>query len=72
MLTKKFIPCIYLYHGNCVKALNDMTVVDTNPVRVATYYNENNADEIIIFDLSETDEEEEKPRILLRTLMHTP
>ena len=48
MLTKKFIPCIYLYHGNCVKSLKDTTIVETNPVRVANYYNENNADEIII------------------------
>ena len=68
MLTKKFIPCIYLYHGNCVKSLQDMTVVDTNPVRVANYYNENNADEIIIFDMSVTDEEHDEALDIIKEI----
>lgn len=68
MLTKKFIPCIYLYHGNCVKSLKDTTIVDTNPTRVATYYNEQNADEIIIFDMSQTDEEHEEALDIIKDI----
>ena len=68
MLTKKFIPCIYLYHGNCVKSLKDTTIVETNPVRVANYYNENNADEIIIFDMSQTDEEHEEALDIIKEI----
>ena len=48
MFTKKFVPCIYLYEERAVKGLNDMTVVDTDPVRLARVYSENNADELII------------------------
>ena len=59
MQTKKFVPCIYLYRGNCVKSLLDVTVVETDPVRLARSYSESNADEIIVFDMSETDEEHE-------------
>lgn len=51
MLTKKFVPCIYLYRGKAVRSLKDVSVVDTDPVRLAKFYSENNADEIIVFDM---------------------
>lgn len=57
MLIKKFVPCIYLYHEHAVKSLTDTTIVDTDPVRLAKYYCENNADELILFDMSEGDAE---------------
>lgn len=57
MLIKKFVPCIYLYHEHAVKNLNDTTIVDTDPLRLAKHYCENNADELIVFDMSETDAE---------------
>lgn len=60
MLTKKFISCIYLFHEHCVANLDDMTIVDTDPVRLSRYYSENNADELIIFDLSTSDEEHDQ------------
>ena len=31
----------------------DTTIVDTDPVRLADYYCEHNADELIVFDMSE-------------------
>ena len=68
MLNKKFIPCIYLYHGKCVKSLLDLTIVDTNPIKVANYYNEQNADEIIVFDMSETDEEHEEALDIIKEI----
>ena len=52
-MTKKFVPCIYLYCGRAVKNLQDKTIIDTDPVRLARYYSENNADEMIVFDMSE-------------------
>ena len=51
-MNRKFVPCIYLYCGHAVCSLNDFTIVDTDPVRLARYYSENNADEIIVFDMS--------------------
>lgn len=57
MITKEFVPCIYLYRTNCVKSLFDVTVVDSDPVALAGKYAEAGADELIIFDMSETDAE---------------
>ncbi len=59
MQIKKFVPCIYLYHEHAVKSLTDTTIVDTDPVRLVKYYCENNADELIVFDMSEEDAEHE-------------
>lgn len=55
-MNKKFVPCIYLYHGSAVRSLTDHTVIDSDPVRLAQYYCENNADELIIFDGNEADD----------------
>lgn len=57
--TKKFVPCIYLYREHAVRGLTDMTIVETDPIRLVHLYNENNADELIVFDMSEGDEEHE-------------
>ena len=57
MIIKKFVPCIYLYHEHAVRNLTDTTIVDTDPVRLADYYCEHNADELIVFDMSEGDAE---------------
>ncbi len=51
-MNRKFVPCIYLYKSNAVKSQNDYTIIDTDPVRLATHYSENNADELIVFDMS--------------------
>lgn len=59
MNTKKFTACIYLYHEHAVTNLQDMTIVDTDPVRLAKYYSEHNIDELIVFDMSTGDEEHE-------------
>lgn len=59
MLIKKFVPCIYLYHEHAVKTLTDTTIVDTDPIRLAKFYSENNADELIVFDMSKEDAEHE-------------
>lgn len=59
MMTKKFVPCIYLYQEHAVKSLTDLTLVETDPVRLAKYYCENNADELIVFDMSVGDAEHE-------------
>ena len=60
MNTKKFTACIYLYQSHAVTNLNDKTIVETNPVRLAKYYCHNNIDELIVFDMSEGDEAQEE------------
>ena len=60
MIVKKFVPCIYLYHQHAVKSLTDTTIVETDPLRLVHLYNENNADELIVFDMSEEDADHEE------------
>ena len=60
MLVKKFVPCIYLYNGHAVRRLADTSVVETDPLRLVHLYNENNADSLIVFDMSQGDEAHEK------------
>ncbi len=57
MITKEFVPSIYLYRKNCVKSLQDVTVISENPVTLAKSYCDSGADELIVFDMSETDAE---------------
>lgn len=52
-MNRKFVPCIYLYRGYAVRSLQEKEIVDTDPVRLARYYSENNADEMIVFDMSD-------------------
>lgn len=68
MSYKKFVPCIYLYKGNAVKGFNDGTVVNPNPVALAKYYSDNNADELIVFDMSEGDLEHEKALDIIKEI----
>lgn len=60
MLVKKFVPCIYLYNGHAVRCLTDTSVVETDPLRLVHLYNENNADSLIVFDMSQGDAEHEE------------
>lgn len=68
MNTKKFTACIYLYHAHAVTNLQDMTIVDTDPVRLAKYYSENNIDELIVFDMSEGDAEHEEALDIIKEI----
>lgn len=69
MIIKKFVPCIYLKHEHAVRGLDDTTIVDTDPVRLAKYYSENNADELIVFDMSEGDEEHETALDIMKEIV---
>ncbi len=68
MTVKKFVPCIYLYHGHAVRSLKDTAVVETDPLRLVQLYNENGADELLVFDMSENDEEHEAALDLLKEI----
>ncbi len=59
MTTKKFIPCIYLYQTKAVRNLQDTIVVTENPLELVSLYNESSADELIVFDMSNSDAEHE-------------
>lgn len=65
---KKLIPCIYLYKGNAVKGFSDSTILDTNPVSLGRFYGDNNADELIVYDLSEGDAEHEEALDIIKSI----
>lgn len=58
-MIKKFVPCIYLYRGHAVKGLTDTAVVEVDPLRLVQIYNKNNADGLIVFDMSEREDGDE-------------
>lgn len=68
MLYKKFIPCIYLYKGNAVKGFQDSTIIDTNPAALAKFYGDNNADELIVYDMSDSDAEQEEALDIIKAI----
>ena len=68
MTIKKFVPCIYLYRGHAVKGLNDTAIVETEPLRLVNLYNQSSADELIVFDMSQGDEEHEAALDILKEI----
>lgn len=65
---KKLVPCIYLYKGNAVRDLEDITIMDTNPVQLARFYSDNNADELLVFDMSNGDAEHEEALDIIKEI----
>lgn len=68
MMVKKFVPCIYLYQGHVVRGLSDPSVVETDPLRLVRLYNNNNADELIVFDMSDDGEAHEEALDILKEI----
>ena len=59
MSYKKLIPCIFIDSGKAVKWFDDRTVLSEDVVGLAKYYSDHGADELIVLDLSDSDEEDE-------------
>lgn len=65
---KKFIPCIYLKDKKAVAGFQDETVVSEEPTELARLYGEYNADEIIIYDLSQEDTAHEEALDIIKAI----
>ena len=57
MSYKRLIPCIFIYNGKAVKWFRDREIIAENAVELAQYYSNQGADELLVFDLSDSDEE---------------
>ena len=68
MIVKKFVPCIYLYNCHAVRRFDDMSVVETDPLRLVSLFNENNADGLIVFDLSQGDQAHEEALDMIKEI----
>ena len=61
MSYKRLIPCIFnLAGGKAVKWFDDDTVMTDDVVGLAKYYSDHGADELLVFDLSDSDEEHDE------------
>ncbi len=57
MMYKKLIPCIFICNGKAVKWFDNKEIVTEDVIGLAKRYSEAGADQLIVFDLSDTDEE---------------
>ena len=61
MQQKKLIPHIFIKNGKAVKGFSDDTLFENGqPLELARHYSNHGADELVIFDLSQTDLEHEE------------
>jgi imidazole glycerol-phosphate synthase subunit HisF len=57
MLCKRIIPCLDIKNGRTVKGINFLNLRDAgDPVKLAKFYSENGADELVFLDISATEE----------------
>ena len=53
MITKRIIPCLDVKDGRVVKGVNFLDLADvSSPVKLARYYSENGADELVFYDIT--------------------
>lgn len=68
MSYKRCIPCIFIAGQKAVKWFHDEEVLCENVLELAKNYSDNGADELLIFDLSNSDEEQEEAIDLMRRI----
>lgn len=68
MSYKRLIPCIFIDSGKAVRWFDDRTVLCEDVVTLAKYYSDHGADELIIFDLSESDEDHDEAIDLMKKI----
>ena len=53
MITKRIIPCLDVRDGRVVKGVNFLGLCDvSSPVKLAKYYSDNGADELVFYDIT--------------------
>ena len=60
MSYKRLTPCIFIAGGKAVRWFDDRTVLTEDVIALAKQYNANGADELLVFDLSDSDEDHEE------------
>lgn len=68
MSYKRLIPCIFIAGGKAVKWFNDKSVLQDDVIALAKYYSDHGADELLVFDLSTSDDEYEEAIDLMRRI----
>lgn len=68
MSYRRLAPCIFIDKGKAVKWFNDRTVITEDVTALAKKYFDNGADGLIIFDLSDTDEDHDTAIDLIKKI----
>ena len=68
MSYKRLTPCIFIDGGKAVKWFDDSTVLSIDVVGLAKQYSDRGADELIVFDLSDSDEEHDEAIDLIKKI----
>lgn len=68
MSYKRLIPCVFIAGGKAVRWFDDPTVISEDVIGLAKYYSSHGADELLVFDLSNTDEEHDEAIDLMKRI----
>ena len=68
MSYKRIVPCLFLWQGKAVRWFDDMDVLSEDAVALAKHYSDKGADELLVFDLSDSDEDHEESIDLLKKI----
>ena len=68
MSYKRLIPCIFIAGGKAVKWFNDREVLKEDVIELARYYSDHGADELLVLDLSDSDEEHDESIDLMKRM----
>lgn len=68
MSYKRLIPCIFILGGKTVKWFDDPTVISEDVIALAKEYSDNGADELLVFDLSSTDQDHDESIELMKKI----
>lgn len=75
MSYKRLMPCIFIREGKAVKWFDNPEVLSEDVIELAKQYCNKGADELIVFDLSKSDEEHDEAIDLMRRMtreIHVP
>ena len=67
-MKKLIIPCVYLKNKKLIKGFGDDAVISSDPVSYCTKLSVNGADAILLFDLSDADDEHEEALLTIRSI----
>lgn len=68
MTYKKIIPCIFIYNGKAIKWQDNKEVISEDVIGLAKKYSDLGADQLIVIDLSDTDEGHENSINLMKKM----
>lgn len=63
---------MFLWQGKAVRWFDDMDVLSEDAVALAKHYSDKGADELLVFDLSDSDEDHEESIDLLKKSQNQP